>query len=400
MYSNTPIGLGINQHPYQPPQLNQHQDRLSGANITPSRPVNDIESQAAKSPQQVLNQQILATLNGHLESTGAPLIQTLDPSEFTPEKVADRIMGFIGTAINMARANGASEEKLQEMMVQAREGVEQGFNEARDILTGLGVFEGQVKEKANRTYDLIQQGLDRLEGKAPAESEALAVAASSHQERNLSLEILTQDGDLITLTMESMRSSSQSLSFEQNSNGTRFATTHQTQARDSIQFSVEGHLDPDEQQALNALIKNVDKVADKFFDGNISNILHHASKLGFDEGEIAGFSLSMSQVETRQASVAYRSVEQLDGNDDTATSNLDREIPVLADFMQGFADLLAQFRSSTLLQEPDKAMHDLFGQRLNMDVRVEHLLGNKSEEQQPMVTTDLNTLMQVAEAML
>lgn len=400
MHSNSPIGLGINQHPYQSPQLNQHQNRLNGANITPTRSVDEIESQAAKSPQQVLNQQILASLNGHLESTGAPLIQTLDPSEFTPEKVSDRIMGFIGTAINMARANGASEEKLQEMMVQAREGVEQGFNEARDILTGLGVFEGQVKENANRTYDLLQQGLDRLEGKEPAESEALAVSASSHQERNLSLEIRTQDGDLITLSMESMRSSSQSLSFEQNSDGFRFATTHQTQARESIQFSVVGDLDADEQQALSSLIKQVDKVADKFFDGNISNILHHASKLGFDEGEIAGFSLSMSQVETRQASVAYRSVEQLDGSGDAATGNLDREIPVLADFMQGFADLLAQFRSSNLLGEPDKAMHDLFGQRLNMDERVEHLLDNKGEDQQQMLTADLNKLMQIAEAML
>lgn len=400
MHPNNTIGLGINQQGNQTPLLKQQQNRLSGANITPNRSGDEIESQAAKSPQQLLNQQILATLNGHLKSAGVPLIQTLDPSEFTPEKVADRIMGFIGTAINMARANGASEEKLQQMMVQARKGVEQGFNEAREILTGLGVFEGQIKENANRTYDLLQQGLDRLEGKDPAESESLAMAASSYQERSLSLEIRTQDGDLITLTMESLRSSSRSLSSEQNSDGIRFVTTHQTQARDSIQFSVVGELDADEQQALSALIKQIDKVADKFFDGNISNILHHASTLGFDEGEIAGFSLSMNQVEIRQASVAYRSVGQLDGAGNTAAGNLDREIPVLADFMRGFADLLAQFRSSPLFGEPDKTLQDLFGQRLNMDQRVEHLLGHKGEEGESTVTADLNKVMQIAEAIL
>ncbi len=399
MHTTPPIGLGNSQRSFQAPQSNQN--HLSSANISPSS-TDSVESQVKESPQQLLNQQILAALNGHLKSSGAPRIQTLDPSDFTPEKVADRILGFIGTAINMARANGADEEKLQEMMIQARKGVEQGFNDAREILTGLGVFEGQIKDNANQTLDLIHQGLDRMEGKTPEESEALAMAASSHTERNLSLQIKTQDGDIITLSMESMRSSSQSASIDRSSDGTRFSSTHQTQARDSIQFSVEGHLDEEEQQALNALIKKVDRFSDKFFDGNMSNILQHVSKLGFDTEEIAGFSLSLSQIETRQASIAYRNVAQLDDASDTATatSNPDQQIPALGDFMQGFADLLTQFRSSPLFAEPDEAMRGLFDQRLRMDERAEHLRGAEREGQQPMVQTDLNKLMQVAEAML
>ncbi len=400
MHTNPPIGFGTNPQSFQAPQLNQYLDRLNSAGVSPNSSSDELQSQAKESPQQLLNQQIVAALNGHLKTSGAPPIQALDPSDFTPERVADRILGFIGTAMNMARANGADEEKLQDMLMQARKGVEQGFNDAREILTGLGVFEGKIKDNANQTLDLIQQGLDRMEGKAPADSESLAIAASSHQERSLSLEIRTQDGDLITLSMESMRSSSQSASLERNTDGGRFTSSHQTQARDSIQFSVQGNLDEDEKQALNDLIKKVDHFSDKFFDGNISNILQHASKLGFDEGEIAGFSLSLSQVETHQASVAYRKVEQLDGSRDTATGNLDQQIPTLADFMRGFADMLAQFRSSPLLAEPDKAMNDLFNQRLSMDERSDHLRNGDEEKPQSMVPNDLNKLMQIADAMI
>ncbi len=405
MYITPPIGLGSNPLRQQTPATFHHSYPLNSEGIAPNSSTDDIQSQAKESPQQTLNHQILASLNSYLKTNGASPIQALDPGDFTPEKVSERILGFVGTAINAARANGADEEKLQEMMAQAREGIEKGFNEAREILTGLGVFEGKIKDNADRTYDLIQQGLDRLEGKPPEEAqrtEALAVASSSHNERSFALEIRTQDGDLITLTMESMRSSSQSASLEQNADGFRFTSTHETQARDSIQFSVEGNLDKDERKALNELIKKVDHFADKFFDGGVPNLLHHASKLGFDSEEIAGFSLSLSQVETHQASVAYRDIEQLGNNDDTA-DKIEREMPALADFMRGFANLLAQFRSSALTAEPDKTLHDLFKHRLSMDERMEQL-GQKrevsGEDDRSMALDETDELMQIAETML
>jgi len=401
MHITPPIGLGSNPLRQQTPDTFHPSGSLNSGGVTSSSSTDDIQSQARESPQQILNQQILASLNGYLESNGTPPIQALAPSDFTPEKVSERILGFVGTALNAARANGADEKKLQEMMTQAREGIEKGFNEAREILTGLGVFESKIKDNADRTYDLIQQGLDRLEGKPPEEAqraEALAMATSNHNERSFALEVRTKDGDLITLTMESTRSSSQSASLEQNTEGLRFTSSHETQARDSIQYSVEGNLDKDELKALNELIKKADHFADKFFDGNVPNLLHHASKLGFNSEEIAGFSLSLSQVETHQASIAYSNIEQLGENSDTANKT-EQEIPALADFMQGFATLLSQFRSSPLIDDPDKALHDLFKNRLSMDDRMEQLR-QKGIHNHSMALPEADELMQIAEAML
>lgn len=404
MHSNTPIGLGSGQRPFQAPQAHSHSGHPHQVKTEAGGESKEFSSQASNSPQQVLNQQILATLNEHLEINGAARIETLDASEFTPEKVADRILGFIGAALNMAKSKGADEEKLQEIMAQVRKGVEEGFKEARGILEGLGILKGEIKANADKTYDLIQQGLDRLEGKspepvaAPQSSESLQIATSNQQGRSLSLQVRTQDGDVVTLNIESIRSQSQNLSYAQNGSGFQFSTSQQTQSRDSIQYSVEGDLNEGEQQALAELIDRVDQFSNKFFEGDISNILQHVSDLGFDEGEIAGFSLSLTQIETSSASLAYKNVAQLGANEgNNAPNSQDRQIPALADFLKGFADLLSEFRASPLFVEPDKALFDLLDQRIELDNRAEQLADNLGKDKK---ADDIDKLIQIADAIL
>lgn len=38
-------------------------------------------------------------------------------------------------------------------------GIDKGFAEARDILDGLGVLEGDIAANIDRTYSLVQDGL-------------------------------------------------------------------------------------------------------------------------------------------------------------------------------------------------------------------------------------------------
>ncbi|WFE68521.1 DUF5610 domain-containing protein [Thiomicrospira sp. R3] len=38
-------------------------------------------------------------------------------------------------------------------------GIESGFKDATDMLKGFGVFDGSVKDNAEKTYDLVQKGL-------------------------------------------------------------------------------------------------------------------------------------------------------------------------------------------------------------------------------------------------
>ena len=83
--------------------------------------------------------------------------------EYTPEKVAGRILGFIEQRLQSEAAAGADPAKLDKLLSQARDGVEKGFAEARKILDGMGVLKGQVASDIDDTYKRIQDGFGDLD---------------------------------------------------------------------------------------------------------------------------------------------------------------------------------------------------------------------------------------------
>jgi len=99
---------------------------------------------------------------------------TVDAS---PEATAERILSM-STAFFGAYAQGHAGEPADEVAKNfvelIRGGFEQGFQEAKEILEGLGVFSGEVETGVMKTYELVQKGLDDfLAGLLqPAESEA------------------------------------------------------------------------------------------------------------------------------------------------------------------------------------------------------------------------------------
>lgn len=85
--------------------------------------------------------------------------------DFSPQAVADRIVN-LSTAFFDSYAKqhpGEDPEKLASNFVDLiRGGFEKGFNEARNILEGLQVFSGSVKDGVMETYSLVNQGYDRF----------------------------------------------------------------------------------------------------------------------------------------------------------------------------------------------------------------------------------------------
>ena len=108
--------------------------------------------------QALLNRHIADKLKQRFADEGIEL-KGLQADDFTPEKVSERILGFVSGRI----LSEQDTDKQAALMAQAREGIEQGFAEAKDILDSLDVLKGKVKEDIDSSYDLIQQGLGRLE---------------------------------------------------------------------------------------------------------------------------------------------------------------------------------------------------------------------------------------------
>ena len=84
-------------------------------------------------------------------------------NDYTPEKVAGRILGFIEQRLQSEQAAGADPSKLKGLLEQARSGVEKGFAEARKILDGMGVLQGKVASDIDDTYQKIQDGFSDLD---------------------------------------------------------------------------------------------------------------------------------------------------------------------------------------------------------------------------------------------
>jgi hypothetical protein len=81
----------------------------------------------------------------------------------SPEATANRILAgstafFAGYA---AQHPGKDRDQLAtDFVALIRGGFEKGFNEAKDILNGLGVLKGDIAEGIQRTYELVQKGYD------------------------------------------------------------------------------------------------------------------------------------------------------------------------------------------------------------------------------------------------
>lgn len=107
-----------------------------------------------------LNERLAAQLGP--EAIDRAFEQQLDVS---PEATADRIVSASTAFFDAYRKQHPEmdeEEAMQAFMEEIGRGVDQGFAEARDILDGLKVLQGSIAENIDKTYNLVQQGLENF----------------------------------------------------------------------------------------------------------------------------------------------------------------------------------------------------------------------------------------------
>jgi len=116
---------------------------------------------------------------------GEDAIQARMSDDNSPEAVAERILslstGFFD-AYAQQRTGDDPEQVARDFVDLIRGGFQKGFNEAKEILQGLNVFNGEVESGITKTFELVMKGYDdflaaRLQPKeetVPAEGAAPA----------------------------------------------------------------------------------------------------------------------------------------------------------------------------------------------------------------------------------
>lgn len=242
-------------------------------------------------------------------------------SDYTPEKVADRILGFVEQRLQSEAAAGADPAKLDKLLSQARDGVEKGFAEARKILDGMGVLSGQVASDVDDTYGRIQSGLDDLGKRLVADgSQATSgsFAAAAYSERfsalaeTFDMEVTTRDGDKLRISVAQAAASWSQSSVTAAGDGHGGVVSASSESGSLLiggwQVDVEGELDEGELKALEKLFGQVQELSDKFYAGDLSGAFDRAMSLNMDGEQLASMSLRLTQTSVRQATDAYGAV--------------------------------------------------------------------------------------------
>ncbi|MHA6493547.1 DUF5610 domain-containing protein [Pseudomonas borbori] len=306
-------------------------------------------------------------------------------NDYTPEKVAGRILDFIEQRLETEAAGGADPAKLRNLLGQAREGVEKGFAEARKIIDSMNAYKGKVATDMDDTYTRLQDGLAALDRKfnptaaAPA-TNTTGIASYSErftaQAETFEMQVTTRDGDRLKISVAQASANWSKTGVAAASNGDSSAVVGSSQSGSmqigGWQVDVEGELDEQERAALEKLFGQVQDLSNKFYAGDLSGAFDRAMALDMDGEQLASMSLRLTQTSVRQSTDAYSTVAEQGGQAASAVNSS------LLDYAQSMLDAL---RNSTKLLEDGKGgLQELLKGGFSLDERFDAPRLDKAEQ--------------------
>ena len=253
----------------------------------------------------------------------------------SPKEVAATVLGFVENRINAEKSSGASNERLNDLMAQAKSGIEKGYAQAEKDIKDLGLMTDELSEEISEGFELINQGLDKIEQginnpvidknsntqKTPIEnssenkpklstelfarsdkleaskglnSQEVKASSSIKQltENTADFVLNTQEGDQILIRMSDL----QRVDYDKNSSGESLGVVQSS----SFEFSVNGDLNDNELQAINDILEQVGNISSLFFSDQFEEAFSSALNLGFDSSQIASFALDLSKLQVQE----------------------------------------------------------------------------------------------------
>lgn len=294
-----------------------------------------------------------------------------DQEPMTATRAAGTILGFIERRLQMDAAEGATQEQLQSRLDAGLEGFKKGFAEAEEKLRALSMFYPEVEVDLADTYKQVLDGIDSLRAKfitdaaagsasvpesspdiaAPSSISNIAVQQGLYEyaeARDFKFELVTKEGDRVSIRASS--SLGVSVAASQDKNGV--SVNGSKSSASNFDLSIEGDLSEDELNAINELLGRVDKLAGQFYAGNLDDAFDNAVSLGYDDQQIASYSLNLSQVQIQQVAESYGSFAP----DGERSSSLANQLAPVGDFIK---DVLSTLNVADNFADPHQLLLDL-----------------------------------------
>lgn len=200
---------------------------------------------------------------------------------------------------------------------------------------------------------------------------AQAVKAASVEQKQsaysysqtMKLNLTTQEGDTVSVDFRQLYAAYQSYekqqSAEQGPSGTKyFESTSQLESskfQERFGFSVNGNLNKDELKAISSLFKQVDQLANHFYQGNIEKAFQKAANMKIDFGQLKNVDLNLQKTETQavsyQKAATYQQVEQATTQPQAKEASVNALPPYLHRIQNVIDDIDKQFKNARNVTE-------------------------------------------------
>lgn len=275
--------------------------------------------------QQSMSSQLTATFastasEGTQSSEDSNASSNKSQNDYSPEKVAQRILSHVGNYMEKLQKQGADDERLNDVFEMAKEAVQKGLEDAKDKLDALGWLTNTgVQQGISDTEQLLSDGFDNLEEAFFSDAASLNTVASlatsmSYQREDYSsIQMKTQEGDVVNLRLYSLQASESGQSANMSDNGLQYSRYENSSQTFAFDFSVEGDLNDDELAAIQDLMRSAGEVSDLFYDGDVAGALQKGLDMGFDTSQLASFSMTLQTTQTMKSSQAVSAYNQNSG---------------------------------------------------------------------------------------
>ncbi len=323
-------------------------------------------------------------------------------SQAPVKTIAKNVLSFVRQELREARNSGASEQELQGLLNQARDGIEQGFASAKEALQGRFDSEPRLERQIERAFNRIQRGLERIDnrftpnvesdnvqnntegsivnsasGSSPSPVRSTQIEFSKTRNvqasKSFELSIKTQEGDTVSINIEKFFNKQVSKEATFNDDGFTVNIDRQVQRGKEISYQVNGDINEQEQAAIDKLIKNVDRLADKFYSGNFAGAFQKATRIGIDADQLANFSLNLQSSRTVEVTKTYREVQGI-------AEVSPAPVEAIGEFVGEVSQIANDDAIADVIAEPVPVATELFKQIAIRDERSAQLVFEQSVE--------------------
>ena len=189
----------------------------------------------------------------------------------------------------LLQAAGPRAEKLVPGLLQ---GVDAGIAGAKKTLVRLGYDATQVASAAARFRERV--GVLLAEGELSQPQEAAAVRATHVRKERGSIELVTQDGDVVRIRFHSRESERVQVAGVSTPTGSALSARIASEQSARLKVVVSGDLDAGELAVIEDFLGKVDALASGFYDGDIEAAFAAGAALAVDPEEIARYAVRLS----------------------------------------------------------------------------------------------------------